>query len=253
MKTMIAIGLSLLIGCGSDARAQEDPAALDAPDPAEPAEPGSSGGSPSEDDFEDGDAGSAEGIDDAAAAEALARVDAAMAAAKQRGEQERLAVAQQSNELTATSAELDARLASIAGLEGRIDELLGAGKVEREHRRERVDLLANLIATMSPQAAATMLAQMSDAQAQDLLFSVAQTDKRKAAKLIATMPPDRAAAIGQRYLTRDPAKPETLTAAPTSPALQTEPEAPAAPRPAASPEPAPTPTATDPEAGAPTP
>lgn len=166
---------------------------------------------------------------------AAAKVDAALDAAISRGEADRLAVAQQRNELAAVSAELDARLTSIAGLEGRIDELLGAGKAERERRRERVDLLANLIATMSPQAAATMLAQMSDAQAQDLLFAVAQSDKRKAAKLIATMPPGRAAAIGQRYLSRDAAAPEEV-APPAEPVDATKmPPPPAAPEPAAPP------------------
>jgi len=169
---------------------------------------------------------------------AAAKVDAALEAAKSRGEADRLAIAQQRNELAVVSTEIDARLTSIAGLESRIDELLGAGKAERERRRERVDLLANLIATMSPQAAATMLAQMSDAQAQDLLFSVAQGDKRKAAKLIATMPPSRAAAIGQRYLTRDATSPEEV-AGETPAAEATKMPPPPAADPPAAPAPAP--------------
>lgn len=171
---------------------------------------------------EDGEAANEPTTDERSAA--AAKVDAALEAAKSRGEADRLAIAQQRNELSMVSSEIDARLTSIAGLESRIDELLGAGKAERERRRERVDLLANLIATMSPQAAATMLAQMSDAQAQDLLFSVAQTDKRKAAKLIATMPPSRAAAIGQRYLTRDATSAESIANdAPAAPALNVPP------------------------------
>jgi len=157
---------------------------------------------------DDGEAANEPTADERSAA--AAKVDAALETAKSRGEADRLVIAQQRNELAVVSTEIDARLMSIAGLENRIDELLGAGKAERERRGERVDLLANLIATMSPQAAATMLAQMSDAQAQDLLFSVAQGDKRKAAKLIATMPPSRAAAIGQRYLTRDATSPEEV-------------------------------------------
>jgi flagellar motility protein MotE (MotC chaperone) len=198
--------ICLAAGCNQSARAEAEPEPAEAPEAAGE----STGGADAEGDALGDDELEGTAPTDADAEEqaaAAAKVDAAIAAAKDRSEKDRLEVAQQRNELAATSAELDARLASIATLEGRIDELLGAGKVEREHRRERVDLLANLIATMSPQAAATMLAQMSDAQAQDLLFSVAQTDKRKAAKLIATMPPERAAAIGQRYLTRDPASP----------------------------------------------
>lgn len=236
----------LAAGCNQSARAQDEPS------PAVDAEvAGDSSGGPSadgelgDDELEGAPPTDRDAEEQAAAA---AKVDAAIAAAKDRGELERLAIAQQRNELTATSAELDARLASITTLEGRIDELLGAGKVEREHRRERIDLLANLIATMSPQAAATMLAQMSDAQAQDLLFSVAQTDKRKAAKLIATMPPGRAAAIGQRYLTRDPAAPESLV--PTTPpaAVPTAADGPAAAAPKAPAEPA---TPAEPPAAAP--
>ena len=208
MKRVIAPYLMLLIACSPTARAQADaePVAIDPSADASTGAVGADGDGQALDDEFDVDASRVP--QDGEVAAATARVDAALDAAKGRGEMDRLAAAQQRNELDAVGAELDARLASIAALEGRIDEMLGAGKVEREHRRERVDLLANLIATMSPQAAATMLAQMSDAQAQDLLFSVAQSDKRKAAKLIATMPPSRAAAIGQRYLTRDPAAPQ---------------------------------------------
>jgi flagellar motility protein MotE (MotC chaperone) len=206
--------ICLVAGCNQSARAQAEPEPAEAPEVAGESSGGADAGGDALGD-EEFEGAAPTDVDAEVQAAAAAKVDAAIAAAKDRGEQDRLAIAQQRNELAATSAELDARLASIASLEGRIDELLGAGKVEREHRRERVDLLANLIATMSPQAAATMLAQMSDAQAQDLLFSVAQADKRKAAKLIATMPPERAAAIGQRYLTRDPASPESLV--PTTP------------------------------------
>lgn len=239
MRRTLAIYLALTAACGQQARAQADPD--DGDDPASAAE--SSGGETPSDgevpDDGDVDASPAVRAEDATAA---AKVDAALIAAHERRELDMLAVAQQRNELAAVRGELDERLASIAGLEARIDELLGAGKLEREHRRERVDLLANLIATMSPQAAATMLAQMSDAQAQDLLFSVAQTDKRKAAKLIATMPPSRAAAIGQRYLTRDPVMPaaeaggDGVTPQPAAPAMAADgppSSPPAAPEPAA--------------------
>lgn len=238
-------------GCGSEARA-----ALEADDEAAPAAAGeSSDGTKVEaldeidpDDPELIDALDAEGAQHAVDADLEAAkqlVDEAIAKASDRGELERLAIAQQRNELDQAKAEVDARLGSIDTLEARIDEILGAGKVEREHRRERVDMLANLVATMSPSAAATMLAQMSDAQAQDLLFAVAQNDKRKAAKLIATMPPDRAAAIGQRYLTKDPdALGDVTPAAPAaaSPARdmpRPPPAEPAAPPADAEPTPAP--------------
>jgi flagellar motility protein MotE (MotC chaperone) len=206
MKRLLAV-LLLTSACSSGARAgSPDDEVVDE----------SSGGAVVDDvealdEGDDGEAVNEPSHDERTAA--AAKVDAALEAALSRGEADRLAIAQQRNELAMVSTEIDARLTSIAGLESRIDELLGAGKAERERRRERVDLLANLIATMAPQAAATMLAQMSDAQAQDLLFSVAQGDKRKAAKLIATMPPSRAAAIGQRYLTRDGAAPDEIAEA----------------------------------------
>lgn len=214
---------------------------------------------------EDGDGGDVArpGAGDPSLAAAQAKVDAAIAAAASRGEQERLTIAQQRAELDAEVAELDGRMKAIDGLEHRIDELLGSGEVARTRRRERVEQLATLVATMSPAAAATMLAQMSDAQAQDLLMAVAQNDKRKAAKLIATMPPARAAAIGQRYLVRDPQAldaegvppdmPERRpsAASPTEPAVPTAPPtAPAAAPPAAAP-PAATPPAASPTGDAP--
>lgn len=248
MRHLLVV-LLLISACSSGARAGS---------PADEVVEESSGGAVVDgedalDDAEDGEAVDEPSDDERNAA--AAKVDAALDAAIARGEADRLAVAQQRNELAMVSTEIDARLTSIAGLEGRIDELLGAGKAERERRRERVDLLANLIATMSPQAAATMLAQMSDAQAQDLLFAVAQTDKRKAAKLIATMPPSRAAAIGQRYLTRDGGAPEDVadetapadaTKMPPPPAADpsSPPAAPAAPATPATPSPEPTEEAT---------
>ncbi len=200
---------------------------------------------------EEQEGGTDEGAHEPAELEAAREhVDAALKVAIDRGEADRLAIAQQRNELTALQTELDARLAGISKLEGKIDELLGAGKVAQDRRRERTDLLATLIASMSPQAAATVLAQMSDAEAQDLLFSVAQTDKRRAAKLIATMPPPRAAAIGQRYLSRDPkAVDESAASAPAEPAAEPAPDPAPATKPAAEPTapaaPASPPPATD--------
>ncbi|HWB79111.1 MAG TPA: hypothetical protein VG755_29325 [Nannocystaceae bacterium] len=181
-------------GCSTAARAEPEPIA---------AAGSESGGHEAIDD--ELDAPEDEPTDEPAELEAArAKVDAAIVAAADRGEADRLAIAQQKHELAALQTELDARLAGVERLEGKIDELLGAGKVAEDRRRERTDLLATLIASMSPQSAATVLAQMSDGEAQDLLFAVAQSDKRRAAKLIATMPAGRAAAIGQRYLSKDP-------------------------------------------------
>jgi flagellar motility protein MotE (MotC chaperone) len=227
--------LTAMIGCGGSARADAEP---------EPAAVGCDTG-----DIDEPEASLDDDPDDASKDPpelelARANVDAAIAASADRGETERVALAQQRNELTALQTELDARLAGVDKLEGRIDELLGAGKVAEDRRAERTDLLANLIASMSPQAAATVLAQMSDAEAQELLFAVAQSDKRRAAKLIATMPAGRAAAIGQRYLSRDPkAIGERL---PSAPAVE-----PAKPEPAPGPA-APETEPSDSAAGAPT-
>ena len=192
----LALLLMIASGCSTAARAEPEAIA---------AAGSESGGEPEPLGDDELDAPEDERSDEPAELEAAReKVDAAIAAAADRGEAERLAIAQQKNELTALQTELDARLAGVERLEGKIDELLGAGKVAEDRRRERTDLLATLIASMSPQSAATVLAQMSDAEAQDLLFAVAQSDKRRAAKLIATMPAGRAAAIGQRYLSKDP-------------------------------------------------
>jgi len=199
--------LALVVGCGRAADARVD---------AESTE-GSEGAAIEETEaLHDGTEMPVEPID---APTAEAEIDAAIAAARDRAEEDRLALARQKSELDALTRELDARLAGIEQLEQRLDALVGVGKVAQERRRERIDVLANLLATMPPQAAATMLAQMSDVDAQELVLAVAQNDKRKAAKLIATMPAGRAAEIGQRYLRRDPkalGEADLVDAAPTS-------------------------------------
>jgi flagellar motility protein MotE (MotC chaperone) len=170
---------------------------------------------------------------------AEAEIDAAIAAARAHAEEDKLALARERAELDALAKELDGRLDGIETLEQRLDALVGVGKVAEERRRERIDVLANLMATMPPAAAATMLAQMSEVEAQELVLAVAQTDKRKAAKLIATMPAPRAAAIGQGYLRRDPKAlaptPETPSAPPTPPVPAPAPSEPA-PEPSTSPD-----------------
>jgi flagellar motility protein MotE (MotC chaperone) len=177
---------------------------------------------------------------------AEAEIDAAIASARAHAEEDRLALAQERAELDALTKELDGRLAGIEKLEQRLDELVGVGKVAEERRRERIDVLANLLATMPPAAAATMLAQMSDVEAQELVLAVAQGDKRKAAKLIATMPAPRAAAIGQGYLRRDP-KALAAALAPSEEAAEAPTPTPAAPTPTPdTPEPAATPASSSP-------
>jgi flagellar motility protein MotE (MotC chaperone) len=218
--------LGLMIGCSTAAKADDEPE-LGGSDTGEPAAADADGAEPGDEPGED---------EPAEIARVRVDVDAAIKAAIDRGEGERLSIAQQRNELTALQTELDARLGGVEKLETQINELLGAGKVAEDRRRERTDLLATLIASMSPQSAATVLAQMSDAEAQDLLFAVAQSDKRRAAKLIATMPAGRAAAIGQRYLSRDPKAVGEAAAEPAD-ALPTPPPAPA-PAPAAEAPPA---------------
>ncbi len=239
----LALLLALALGCGGLARAggdaepEHEPAAAD-----EGGSTGAAGHDGDADEAQDDEGASASRAVDPALEAAREAVDAAIAASGTRGENDRLAVAQARAELDAQKAELDARLASIDGLQTRIDELLGSGKIADDRHRERVSLLGTLVATMSPAAAATMLSQMSDAEAQDLLLSVAQADKRKAAKLFASMPAARAAAIGQRYLAHDPklldtgsevATPPSPAAPAPVPAAPATPPAPATPTPQA--------------------
>jgi flagellar motility protein MotE (MotC chaperone) len=230
----LALALWLVAACGRVADARlDDAGSEEAGTDGEPAHD-----SDADDDELDDEAPLAQPELDSPTAEA--EIDAAIAAARAHGEEDRLALARERHELDALTKELDERLAGIDALEQRLDALVGVGKVAEDRRRERVEVLATLLATMPPQAAATMLAQMSEVEAQELVLSVSQTDKRKAAKLIATMPAPRAAAIGQGYLRRDPkalvgeaATTPTTTSAATRPA---EPAAAEASTPTAEPE-----------------
>ncbi len=141
-----------------------------------------------------------------------------------------LATRTEAAELARAQRELDARLASIGDLERRLDQRLGIGKVARERRQERLTALAALISTMPPQAGAEVVANMSDEDAQHLLLAVSRKSDRRAAKLMALMPPERAAALGQLYLDSDP---ESVTVDPDAPTPAIPP--PAAPPPAPSP------------------
>ena len=236
LHRLMALVLATGCACGRDADAQFEGGETDGTD-GEVVEPIDTDGTSLDD-----DAPAAEPEIDAPTAEA--EIDAAIAAARAHAEEDQLALTREKNELDALARELDARLAGIDTLEKRLDELVGVGKIANERRRERIDVLANLLATMPPQAAATMLAQMSDVEAQELVLAVAQSDKRKAAKLIATMPAGRAAAIGQDYLRRDP---KALGQAPaaTNPAARSEPAVAPAADPAPTQPPAAAPASTD--------
>ncbi|TPV95482.1 MAG: hypothetical protein B7733_09525 [Myxococcales bacterium FL481] len=115
-----------------------------------------------------------------------------------------LKVAERDAALGALESELETRMNSIAELERRLQTQLGIGKLAQERRDERVASLADLIATMPPQSGAEIVAQMSDRDAQWLILAIARKSDRKAAKLLASMPADRAAALGQLYLDTDP-------------------------------------------------
>lgn len=115
-----------------------------------------------------------------------------------------LEVAERDAALDALEGELSTRMNTISDLERRLSTQLGIGKQAQERRDERVGSLADLIATMPPQAGAEIVAQMSDKDAQWLLLAIARKSDRKAAKLMALMPPDRAAALGQLYIDTDP-------------------------------------------------
>ncbi|HET6585464.1 MAG TPA: hypothetical protein VFG69_18525 [Nannocystaceae bacterium] len=243
----LALALALASACGRAADARLEDAGSD-----ELETDGEEHDSEASADELDGEAAPAEPEVDAPTAEA--EIDAAIAAARAHGEEDRLALARERHELDALTKELDDRLAGIAALEQRLDALVGVGKVAEERRRERIEVLANLLATMPPQAAATMLAQMSEVEAQELVLAVSQTDKRKAAKMIATMPAPRAAAIGQGYLRRDPKALAGDTATTSSePAPVQSPAPPAEPAPAAAEptQPASAPEASAPEEGSP--
>lgn len=100
--------------------------------------------------------------------------------------------------------ELTARLDRIAALEKRLQDQVGVGEVARQRRNERITALADLVASMTPQAGSDMVASLSDEDAQWILLTIARKSQRKAAKLMALMPTERAAQLSQLYLDLDP-------------------------------------------------
>jgi flagellar motility protein MotE (MotC chaperone) len=235
-----ALTVALWIGaCDFDPEPAAPPTSASAPKDDSAASGGSGGsgdsGEPDTDATETTpgeDAGrNSEGTDPLAQAHDDLAQDLAAAAALR--EEERLAVATSQQALARARAELDARLAAVEALEQRIDRRLGVGRVARERRQERISALSRLVSTMPPQAAAEMIARMSDAEAQAILVAVGQTSDRRAAKLLALMPAERAAALSQLYLDSDPevvTPPEAPDAeAPDAqPLAQTTPSAPKA-------------------------
>lgn len=115
-----------------------------------------------------------------------------------------LALAKRNKRLEQLESEIDTRLGNIEHLEKRLQTQLGIGKVAHERRDERIAALSELVATMTPQAGADLVAKLGDRDAQWILMSIARKNQRKAAKLMAAMPSDRAAQLGQLYLDTDP-------------------------------------------------
>lgn len=103
-------------------------------------------------------------------------------------------------ELTQANSALMAKLKEISSLEDRLQRELGIGKARKEYRGQRIKSLSALIMTMPPQSGARILANMSEQDAQDIILGMAQKSERKAAKILAQMPPERAAGLSQRYL-----------------------------------------------------
>lgn len=157
--------------------------------------------------------------------QAKAKVEQAMAASRLALDAERLEVDTRKADLDSATAELDKRLATIADIERRLDERIGAGETARQRKAQRIGVLAKLILSMPPQSAAAMVEKMSDEDAQALVLQMSQENERKASKLLSAMPGERAAQLGQLYLDKDP---KTLDAEPTA-----KEEAPALPPPEA--------------------
>lgn len=105
--------------------------------------------------------------------------------------------------LSSATKDLMSKLDQISALEDRLQRELGIGKARREYRGQRIKSLAALIMTMPPQSGARILSNMSEADAQDIVLGMAQKSERKAAKILAQMPPNKAADLGKRYLAAD--------------------------------------------------
>lgn len=115
-------------------------------------------------------------------------------------EERELEMMQKDKDLARIKQELSNHIGKIATLEDRLQRELGIGKANKDRRAERISALAELIMTMPQQSGAEILANMSDADARDILLAISRKNGRKAAKVLAQMPARRAAQLSQLYL-----------------------------------------------------
>lgn len=222
-RSMLLLGIALITsGCNNDVRASTDKvAAADAdaavedaqsaaePSPAEPASATPEVGTASPEDGPIDDSEFALEINDpgqrppevtGAERDIMERITQRSRALDER----ELSLATRSKSAETLEGELEARLARINALEKRLQDQVGVGEVARQRRDARIESLAELVASMTPQAGSDMVASLSDEDAQWILLAVARKSQRKAAKLMALMPTERAAQLSQLYLDLDP-------------------------------------------------
>jgi len=223
MKTVRGVWLLLgIIGCGSGHADVDAPPSKHAEHDAEdkaPESPKADDEHEQEDGEDQDQPGEEAHVDDSdlefederAANSGVAEVERARqviteryAKSQERLETERLALAKERSELELARRDFQTQLDTIATLEQRLETRLGQGEIARERRAARLRELSSLLLNMAPQNAADMVAQMPNEDAQELILMMAETNERKASKLLSAMPGDRAATLGQLYLDRDP-------------------------------------------------
>lgn len=162
--------------------------------------------------------------------EAQKKVTEDMTAVRSKMDARRIEIDKKKAAIDGTKAELDKRLESITSLEKRLQELLGEGEIATRRRAERIGLLSKLMLSMPPQAAATMVAGLTDEDAQEIVLAMSRENERKASKLLSAMEAERASQLGQLYLDRDPKAltagdktPNPTQKAPSMPAKKTDP------------------------------
>jgi flagellar motility protein MotE (MotC chaperone) len=143
--------------------------------------------------------------------------------------QNKLDIAKREVELKRIESELQVRLDRINELENRLQRELGIGKAAEDRRYERVNEVAELIMTMPPQSGAEILSQMPNSDAEAIVLAISRKNGRKAAKVLAQMPPDRAAHLSAVYLEKDPNLPGTDDLVPKAPATLNDSKPDAAP------------------------
>lgn len=118
-------------------------------------------------------------------------------------EERELEMMQKDKDLERIKQVISGHIDKIATLEDRLQRELGIGKANKDRRSERISALAELIMTMPQQSGAEILANMSDADARDILLAISRKNGRKASKVLAQMPARRAADLSQLYLHSD--------------------------------------------------